>query len=134
MKNQLLTGTPTSPRFALCPSTVKSGDPVLLGKIPAVALNDYAANTGGATFYTDGTFSLLVYGSSSHSPITGAAIGPGDKIYASGTLDSGTNVTTGLWLSADSSDNLFGHLDPQVGTAIGSGATDTAAAVRIGDN
>ena len=38
MKNQVFTGTPTSPRFALCPSTVKAGDMVLIGKEPACAL------------------------------------------------------------------------------------------------
>ena len=133
MKNQVYTGTPTSPRFALCPSTVKAGDAVLLGSVPAVALNDYQSNTGGSTFYTTGSFGLTVRGSSTHSPITGAAINLGDKIYASGSLDSTTNVTTGLWLSADSSDAFFGFLDPS-GVKIASGATDTNAIVSIGDN
>ena len=50
MKNQLLVGSPNSARFAACPSTVKSGDLVLVGAQPACALNDYQANTGGATF------------------------------------------------------------------------------------
>src|ERR1700690_1342041 len=124
MKNQGLTGTPTSPRFAACPSTVKSGDPVLIGSIPAVALNDYQASVSGATFYTDGSFALTVYGSSSHSPITPVALGTGNKVYASGTLDSVTNVTTGLGLWADSSDAFFGKIDPQLTPGgVGSGAT-----------
>ena len=130
MKNQLKTGTPTSPRFAKCPTTVKSGDAVLIGAEAAVALNDYQSNTGGATFYTNGSFSLTVNGSSTHSPLTGLAINPGDKVYASGTLDAGTNVTTGLFLSGDSSDTVFGILDVDQ-TAVGSGATVTAA-VKIG--
>ena len=66
MKNQVFMGTPTSPRFCLCPSTVKSGDLVLVGSEPACALNDYQANTGGATFYFSGTFSGTVIGSSTH--------------------------------------------------------------------
>jgi len=132
VKNQLLQGAPTSSRFAACPSTVKSGDLVLLGQIPACALNDYQANQGGATFYTGGTFSGTVYASSSHSPITGTAINIGDKLYASGTLDSNTNVTTGLWISADSSDTPFGNVDPQLGSAMTSGSTNTAQAIRIG--
>jgi len=130
MKNQVYQGTPTSPRFCLCPSTVKAGDLVLVGSEPACALNDYQANTGGATFYFSGTFTGTVYGSSTHSPITGEAINHGDKLYASGTLDATTNVTTGLWISADSSDTPFGYLDPS-GNDIASGATDTAALVRL---
>jgi len=131
MKNQLLQGTSTSPRFCACPSTVKAGDLVLVGSEPACALNDYQANSGGATFYFSGTFTGTVYASSSHSPITGAAINLGDKLYASGTLDSGTNVTTALWISADSSDTPFGYLDPQLGTAMLSGSTNTAQAIRL---
>lgn len=135
MKNQVLLGTPTSPRFAPCPSSVKAGDPVLLGSIPAVALNDYNADTGGTTFYVNGSYLFTVIAKSSESPSVGAAIKPGDKIYAVGTLDTGTNVTTGLTLDANSSSGtFFGHLDPQVGVAITSGQTDTAAAVRLGDN
>jgi predicted RecA/RadA family phage recombinase len=132
MKNQLFTGTPTSARFAACPITVLAGDPVLLGDVPAVALNDYQANTGGATFYTNGTFSLEVIGSSTHSPFTGAAIKPGDKLFASGTLDSLTNVTTDLVITGDSSDPAFGVLDPSYAAGVGSGLTDTAAAVKLG--
>lgn len=135
MKNQVLLGTPTSPRFAPCPSTVKAGDPVLIGTIPAVALNDYNADTGGTTFYVNGSYLLTVIAKSSESPSVGAAINPGDNIYAVGTLDPTTNVTTGLTLDKNSSSGVFfGKLDPQVGVAIGSGQTDTAAAVRLGDN
>jgi hypothetical protein len=135
MKNQVLLGTPTSPRFAACPITVLAGDPVLIGKIPAVALNNYNADTGGTTFYVNGTFLLTVIGRSSESPVVTAGIKPGDNIYAVGTLDATTNVTTGLTLDANSSSGtLFGKLDPQVGTAITAGSTDTACAVRLGDN
>ena len=132
MKNQVYQGTPTSPRFCACPTTVKAGDFVLIGQEPACALNDYQANSGGATFYFTGTFTGTVYASSSHSPITGVAMGLGDKVYASGTLDSATNVTTALWLSADSSDAFFGYIDPTAGAAMLSGSTNTAQAVRLG--
>lgn len=132
MKNQVLLGTPTSPRFALCPTTVKAGDPVLLGGIPAVALDDYQSNEGGTTFYTNGTFALSVLGASVISPQTGHAINPGDTIYASGgTLDATTNVTTGITLAAVTSGVKFGTLDPQYQTSVGSGATDANAWVRI---
>ena len=130
MKNQVYQGTPTSPRFCKCPTTVNAGDLVLVGQEPACALNNYQANSGGATFYFSGSFTGTVEGSSSHSPITGAAINYGDKLYASGTLDSSTNVTTGLWISADSSDVQFGYLDPS-GPLVSSGATVTTAVIRL---
>ena len=132
MKNQGLAGTPTSPRFALCPTTVKAGDAVLLGGIPAVALNDYSSLTLGTVFYTNGSFYLSVTAKSSLSPSTGAAINPGDKVYADGgTLDATTNVTTGFTLDANSSTGtLFGTLDPQQ-TKILTTVTNAAALVRI---
>lgn len=130
MKNQQYTGTPTSRRFAVCPSTVKAGDPVLIGKIPAVALDDYQSNTGGTTFLLNGTFQLSVIAVTQISPAVGAAINPGDPLYAEGTLDSTTNITTGLTISATSGDTPFGHLDPSA-AIISSGATDTAALVCL---
>lgn len=130
MKNQVYQGTPTSPRFLACPSTVKAGDLVLVGTEPACALNDYQSISGGATFYFTGTFAGTVIGSSSHSPYTGAAIGPGAQLYASGTLDSTTNVTTGLLITVTTTDTPFGHLDPS-GPGVGSGATNTAANIQI---
>ncbi len=133
MKNQTLQGTPTSARFSLCPSTVQAGDLVLIGGEPACALNDYQANSGGATFYYSGTFTGTVEGSSTHSPITGVAINPGDKLYASGTsvpVTGGPTFTTALWISADSSDVPFGFLDPS-DVGIASGATSTTAQIRL---
>jgi predicted RecA/RadA family phage recombinase len=130
MKNQTFQGTPTSPRFALCPITVKSGDLVLVGAEPACALNDYQSNSGGAAFYFSGTFSGTVHGSSTHSPYTPAAINVGDKLFATGTLDSATNVTTGLTITSASGDAAFGFLDP-TGPSILSGATVTTAQIRL---
>lgn len=131
MKNQKYTGTPTSTRFALCPTTVKAGDPVLLGSIPAVALNDYSALTSGTVFYTNGSFNLSVEAASVLSPVTGAAIHPGDPIYLSGgSLDTGTNVTTGGTLCAVSGGTLFGELDPDEATI--TSATTATVGVKIG--
>lgn len=126
MKNQLYTGTPTSRRFVACPTTVKAGDPVLVGVLPAVALDDYQSNTAGATFLFDGSFLLTVLAATVVSPVTGSQANPGDAIYATGTLDSATNVTTGLTLSKASGGTLFGHLDP-TGPSIASGVTAIGA-------
>lgn len=125
MKNQVYTGTNVSRRFATCPTTVVAGDPVLIGTIPGVALDTYSAATGGTTFLCNGTFNLLVTAATVLSPVTGSAANPGDKIYASGTLDAATNITTGLTLSKVTTGVLFGHIDP-TGPAVTSGATALA--------
>jgi hypothetical protein len=130
MINQGLTGTPTNSRFAKCPTGIVAGQPVLLGTEPAVALNAYSSATGGATFYVNGSYYLTVIGQSSESPVVNAQIKPGDKIYATGTLDSTTNVTYNLTLDKNSSNTFFGILDPSY-VAVGSGATDTQALVQI---
>lgn len=132
MKNQVYTGAPTSRRFALCPTTVKAGDPVLLGVEPAVALDDYQAGTGGTTFLLGGSFSLTVVGSTTLSPLTGSTVKPGDKLYYDGgTLDGTTNVTTGGTIDKNpSGTQLFGYLDPSY-VDVASAATDTAATVRL---
>ncbi len=130
MINQIFTGTPTNYRFAKCPATVKGGDPVLLGTEPAVALNAYSSLTGGAVFYFNGSFSLAVVGQTAESPQTTHKINPGDDLYATGTLDATTNVTTGLTLDANSSNTKFGRLDPNY-VSVAAGATDTQAIVQL---
>lgn len=133
MINQLFNGTPSSRRFVTMPSgaSIVAGQPLLIGKLPCVALDSYQSNTGGATCLFGGSFSLTVIGASDEaSPPTGAAIKPGDKVYAVGTLDSTTNVTYGLTINADSSKTLFGYLDPQQPT-VASGTTNTQAAVAL---
>ena len=132
MKNQVSQGAPTNPRFVACPTTVKSGDLVLVGTAPACALNDYQSNLGGATFYFSGTFQGTVIGSSSHSPYTPEAIGPGSPLYASGTLDATTNVTTGLLITGTTTDTPFGRID-ESGPSVAAGATSTNANIRFGD-
>lgn len=140
MKNQTFMGSPTNARFVACPSTVKSGDLVLVGTAPACALNDYQPNSntgnpaavGGAVFYFSGTFTGTVIGSSSHSPYTPEALGPGAPLFASGTLDSATNVTTGLLITGTTSDTPFGCID-ETGPGVTSGATNTQTNIRFGD-
>jgi predicted RecA/RadA family phage recombinase len=128
--NQKYTGTPTSRRQANCPTTVKAGDFVLIGKAPAVALDDYNSNVGGTTFLLNGTFIGTVIARTSASPLTNAAVNPGDLLYATGTLDTATNVTTGLTIDKNSSNTAFGSLDP-TDPAITSGTTSTTAGIRI---
>lgn len=132
MTNQDKTGTPTSRRQPIaCPSTVKAGDAVLIGQVPAVALDNYQTDIGGTTFLLGGSFFLTVIGQSG-SPLTGHKINPGDKLYAEGgTLDPTTNITTGFTLNADATyGTFFGYLDPQ-SPAVGSGVTNTAASVLL---
>lgn len=132
MKNQVYTGTPTSRRWCQLPTTVKAGDPVLVGIVAGVALDDYQANVGGATVLFNGSFTLSVTAKSSLSPSVGAALKVGDRVYADGgTLDATTNVRTGFTLDANSSTGiLFGEIDP-TGNAILASATDTAATVKL---
>jgi hypothetical protein len=135
MVNQVLTGTPTSRRFALCPSFIVAGQPVLIGgAIPAVALDNYQANTGGTTFLLGGSFNLPVYGQTG-SPLTNAPIAPGANLYAeNATTDPVTGVAYNFILTAYSGTGsvLFGHLDPEYTTGVLSGlAPDTAAIVLI---
>ena len=127
MKNQLYTGTPTSRRQVALPAVAALESPnggvaILVGSMPAVTLDSYQTNVDGATCLFNGSFDLTVVGSSSHSPYTPQALNPGDPVYASGTKDATTNVTYGLLLSGDSSDTLFGHIDP-TGPGVGAGNT-----------
>jgi len=131
MKNQVYTGTTTSRRFAKCPSTVKSGDAVFLVDEPAVALDDYSSVTGGTTFLTGGSFNLTVIGQTVASPQTAAALLPGHKVFGIGTTDGTTGVITGLTLDGATGGKLFGYIDPSYTTGVTSGATDTAAIVRL---
>lgn len=134
MTNQTFTGTPTSRRFAKCPSTVVGGQAVLLGGvIPAVALDSYSSLTGGTTFSLGGSFNLSVFGQTVLSPPTNAAIGPGGKVYADGgALDATTNVKTGFSLDGNTSGVLFGYVDPEYTAGVLSGlAPDTAAIVLL---
>ncbi len=132
MKNQRYAGSWTNARFVACPTTVKADDLVLVGTAPACALNDYQSNSGGATFYFSGTFEGTVAGLSQISPPVNLALKPGDPLYATGTLDSATNVTTGLTISGASGGTPFGRID-ETGPGVSAGATVTNAGIRFGD-
>jgi hypothetical protein len=134
MTNQALTGTPTSRRFCACPSSIVAGQPVLLGSIPAVALDNYQSNEGGTTFLLGGSFFLTVVGESSESPGYGLQINPGDPIHARGTYDATTNVTYNLTLDGNPLYPQFGYYDPDVTvnpSSILANTTNTAAAVML---
>lgn len=128
MLNEVYQDRPGDARFFPCPSTVLSGDPVLVGALPAIAMDSYNAANGGTTFRFAGTHAFTVIGATVVSPLTGSAVKPGDKIYATGTLDATTNITTGLTLSKATGGTLFGTYG---GTGITSGTTDTAALVKL---
>lgn len=135
MTNQVLTGTQTSRRFVALPSSIVAGQPILVGGVlPAVALDSYQANEGGATCLFGGTFNLPVYGQSVLSPPTNRAIPPGARVYADGGItDATTGVLYNFTLDANSSSGIaFGYVDPQYTSGILSGlAPDTAAQVLL---
>lgn len=132
MINQIYSVTPTKTRQVQFPSTVTvPGTPMFLGDEPCVNLDSFQDTIGGATCYFDGAYTFPVVAASSLSPFTGAAIKPGDKIYAvGGSRDATTNVLTGFTLCADSSGLLFGTLNSQE-QEIASGVTNNAAGVDI---
>ncbi len=59
------------------PATPSSGDPVLIGQLPGVALIDEAAD-GKTVVQTDGVFNLSVEAANN---TTGSAVAVGDVIY-----------------------------------------------------
>lgn len=133
MVNKIFTDGYATRRFYACPSTVVSGDPVLIdgagGAYPAVAFESYDATRGGAVFDLDGTFALTVIAATVVSPLTGSAIKEGQLIYATGTTDATTGMTTGLTLSKASGGMKFGTYDSPTG--INSGVTSTTARVKL---
>lgn len=125
MMNQLYTGTPSSRRNVQLPSSVSAGDLVLVGQIPAVALDAYQAAVTGATVLMNGSFNLFVISRSANSPLVNTSIKPGDKLYVSGgTLDATTNVRYGGTIDANPSGTFIGYYDPtQAAMTSGAGAT-----------
>lgn len=96
------------------PSTVISGQALLIGTLSGVATESYLPPTGinpsgQVNVALKGAFFLTCTAQSLLSPATNVAINQGDKIYADGgTLDSTTNVTTGFTLDKNSGGTLFG--------------------------
>jgi hypothetical protein len=136
MINQQNTGSMTSRRTVLLPPSttvvIPPGTPLLVGQLPCVTLdgNQFANGAPNAVCLFGGSFNLTVIGQSVESPQTTHKINPGDKLYATGTLDTATNVTYGLTIDANSNNTFFGYLDPQ-SPSIAAGATDTAASVLL---
>jgi hypothetical protein len=129
MTNQIKIGVPENNRWFPCPSAVTSGMPVLIGTIPAVAMDAYDSSTGGTTFCLDGSYSLTVIAQSTQSPVSGLQVNPGDLLFATGTLDSTTNITYNLTIDKTRGNTPFGNLDQN--SVIVSGVTNTSAIVRI---
>ena len=129
MLNELRQDRAGDARFYLCPTTVLAGDLVLIGALPGVAIDSYSSKSGGTVFRIAGTFALTVIAATVVSPVTGSQVNQGDKIYATGTLDSPTNVTHGLTLSKAGGGTLVGSYDDP--NPITSGATSTSAAVKL---
>ncbi len=127
--NQLKIGVPQYNRWYSCPSAVTSGMPVLIGTMAAVAMDAYDSSTGGTTFCLDGSYALTVIAQSTQSPVSGLQVNPGDELFASGTLDSGTGITYNLTIDKTRGNCPFGNYE---GTSpILAGVTNTLAAVRL---
>lgn len=111
------------------PSAITKGMPVLIGQMPAVAIDDYTAVTGRCTFCLVGIFALTVIAQSSQSPVSGLTLNVGDELFASGTLDTTTRITYNLTIDKTRGNVPFGNF---VGSAaITAGSTSTTAPVRI---
>lgn len=127
--NQIKIGVPQNNRWAACPSAVTSGMPVLIGTLAAVAMDAYDSSTGGTTFYLDGDYALTVIAQSSQSPVSGLQVNEGDELFASGTLDTATNITYNLTIDKTRGNCPFGNYTGP--SAILSGVTNTSAIVRL---
>lgn len=130
MLNQVKMGQPFTDRFIPLPSACIPGMPILVGTLPGVVKNGYDSATGGGVVEFSGSFALTVIAATVVSPITGAAVNPGDKIYATGTTDPTTNVTYNLTLSKATGGMLFGNLDQAASLAAGTTGTVSVELLR----
>lgn len=128
MTNEVYQDRPDNAEWFPCPSAVTSGMPVLIGRRPAVALDAFDSNRGGTTFRFSGSFTLTVTGQSQQSPNANVAINPGDRLYASGTFDSVTNVTYNLTIDATRGNIAFGSLGND---SVLAGQVKTTALVKL---
>lgn len=127
-------GTPL--QFA-CPTTVLSGDPVVLrgtlgtasegGRAQGMAMvanENFNATSGLCSFDLNGAFLLPAVAESAESPVVNSAIAPGDRLYANintGTYDAVTGFFTGFTIDKNQSGIYYGNaLD-----AVGAGLTAT---------
>ncbi len=127
MLNQLYPNGETL--FFPCPSAVTKGMPVLIGTMPGVAVDNYSTISGGCQFCLEGVYALTVIAQSTQSPVSGLAMKPGDELFASGTLDTTTNVTYNLTIDKTRGNAPFGNY---VGTTtVTAGTTTTSCAVKL---
>jgi len=129
MINEVKQDRPANAQFFTCPSAITSGMPVLIGTRSAVALDAYDSSTSGTVFRFSGSFALSVNSASTQSPVSGLAINPGDELFASGTLDSATNITYNLTIDKTRGNCPFGNLDQSV--AVAAGLTAATAVVKL---
>ena len=118
----------------LVPSSCTVGMPVLVGTLAGVIVALQPIPTPlvpvSATIDTGrDCYNLTVIGQSSQSPTSGLAIKPGDELFASGTLDTTTNVTYNLTIDKTRGNTPFGNAL----SSVASGATNTACTVRLKD-
>ncbi len=115
-KNTTYMWTKSRPLVCSQPATPQSGDPVICGQIPGVALTAEDSN-GVTTVALDGTFDLLVKGETT----TDAAIAVGDIAYYD-------TAATPHKINRDNTNGVrFGYAM----AAVSSGATATIP-VRVG--
>lgn len=127
--NTLKQGDGQANRWFPCPSAVTSGMPVLIGTLAAVAMDAYDSSTGGTTFQLDGDYALTVIAQSTQSPVSGLTVNVGDELFASGTLDTATDITYNLTIDKTRGNCPFGNFTGP--TALVSGTTNTSASVRL---
>jgi len=114
------------------PSAVTVGMPVLVGQLSGVviALQPLPTPTSPTTATIDlgeDCYTLSVIGQSQLSPNSVQAIGVGDELFASGTLDATTNVTYNLTIDKTRGNTPFGNsLD-----AVAAGVTNASCRVRL---
>lgn len=103
-------------------TTIASGQPLIFGRgthvMCCVAVEPqtnvapiptYDSGSGYITVDADGVYSLPVSATTQGSPSAGAAIQPGDAIYADGGVyDPTTGLTTGIKLDVDTGGTFFG--------------------------
>jgi predicted RecA/RadA family phage recombinase len=115
-KNTVYMWTESLPLVCSAPATPQSGDPVICGQIPGVALTTEDSN-GVTTVAVDGTFDLSVKGETT----TDAAIAVGDIVYYD-------TAATPHKINKDNTNGVrFGYAM----AAVASGATATIP-VRVG--
>jgi len=101
--------------------TIASGAPVIFGRgsrtmagVTVEAQNPttnpaFDSNSGYLTVDFEGSYNLTVKATTLGSPSAGAAINPGDAIFADGgTYDPVSGLTTGIVLSVDTGGTFFG--------------------------